>query len=56
MPDELTNRMLCGNITIIPDSVVENDEVFRAVLDSSDSSVELAQSTSTVVIIDNSGE
>ena len=56
MPDNLTNRMLCGNITIIPDSVVENDEVFRVVLNSSDSSVKLTQSNSTVVIIDNSGE
>ena len=56
MPDELTNRVLCGNITIIPDSVVENFEVFYIVLDPSDSAVVLTQNTSTVVIIDNSSE
>ena len=56
MPDELTNRMLCVNVTIIPDSVVENDEMFRIVLNSSDSAVVLTQSTSTVDIIDSSSE
>ncbi len=55
-PDELTSRMLCANITIILDSVVENTESFLVVLNSSDPAVVLTQSTATVNISDNSSK
>ncbi len=56
LPDELTSRMLCANITIILDSVVENTESFLVVLNSSDPSVVLTQSTVTINISDSSGK
>ncbi len=55
-PDELTSRMLCANITIIPDSVIENAEFFLVVLNSSDLGVLLTQSIATVNISDSSSK
>ncbi len=55
-PDELTSRMLCANITIITDSVVENTESFLVILNSSDPSVVLTQSVAIVNISDSSGK
>ncbi len=55
-PSDPIGALMCANITIILDSVVENTESFQIVLDSSDPSIVLTQSTATVNISDSSGK
>jgi len=54
-PDGLRSRMLCGNITIVDDTVLENTEVFSVTLNTSDTFVEFVQQSSPVNIEDNDG-
>jgi len=54
-PDGLRSRMLCGNITILDDTVLENTEIFNVILNTSDTSVEFVQQSSPVNIEDNDG-
>ncbi len=53
VPDGMTNRMQCVNITASTDSVLENTEVFRVNIGTSDSAVLIQQNNATVSIIDN---
>ncbi len=57
-PSDPIGVLMCANITIILDSVVENTESFLVVLSSSDPAVVLTQSTATatVIILDNSSK
>ena len=56
VPDDLSNRGLCKNISIATDLVVENTEVFTLSLSTTDSAVSLQVESSLVNIIDDSGE
>ena len=56
VPDDLSNRSLCENISIASDLVVENTEVFTLSLATTNSSVSLQLKSSPVNITDNSGE
>ncbi len=55
-PSDPIGVLMCANITIIPDSVVENTESFQVFLNSSDPAVVLTQSIATVNISDSSGK
>lgn len=46
----------CVNVTIVDDSLVENNEEFSLTLTTSDSAVSLTSSEATVTIIDNDGK
>ena len=56
VPDDLSNRSLCENISIASDLVVENTEVFTLSLSTMDSAVSLQLESSPVNITDDSGE
>ena len=56
VPDSLSSRSLCGNISVTFDEIVENTEEFFVTINSSDSNVQIVQPSATVFIIDNSGE
>ena len=56
VPDDLSNRSLCENISIATDLVVENTEVFTLSLSTMDSAVFLQLESSLVNITDDSGE
>lgn len=51
--DSLTLRQ-CANITILPDNLVENPELFTVNLASSDTAVKIQTPVASVTIIDNS--
>ena len=56
VPDNLSNRSLCENISIATDLVVENTEVFTLSIVTTDSAVSLQLESSPVNITDDSGE
>ena len=56
VPDDLSNRSLCENISISTDLVVEDTEVFTLSLATMDSAVSLQLESSPVNITDDSGE
>ena len=56
VPDDLSNRSLCENISIASDLVVENTEVFTLSLATTDSAVSLQLESSPVNITDDSSE
>ena len=56
VPDDLSNRSLCENISISTDLVVENTEVFTLSISTTDSAVSLQLESSPVNITDDSGE
>ena len=47
------NMLICVNITIIDDDIVEDEETFSCVLSSNDSAVVFSPNTSVVTIIDD---
>lgn len=47
---------VCADITIIEDRVLEDEETFSVVLDSSDPSVGVSPNVALVIILDNDGE
>ena len=55
-PDGISSREECLNIQIIADDVVENLEIFRVFINSSDPSVVVVNDTSPVSIVDSSGK
>ena len=56
VPDDLSNRSLCENISISTDLVVEDTEVFTLSLATTDSAVSLQLESSPVNITDDSCE
>ena len=56
VPDLLSSRTLCGNISVTFDEIVEETEEFFVTINSSDSNVQIVQPSAPVFIIDNSGE
>ena len=56
VPDLLSSRSLCGNISVTFDEIVEDTEEFFVTINSSDSNVQIVQPSIPVFIIDNSGE
>ena len=57
LPNGANTSMMCVNITIMSDDVVENTETFLASLRTDDTRVNLGQTPNTSVIItDNSSE
>ena len=55
-PDGLDNRLFCGNISVVFDQSVEDDEVFLFNLTTADSSrIAIAQSIYEVTITDSTG-
>ena len=56
VPDDLSNRSLCENISIASDLVVENTEVFTLSLSTTDSAVSFILVSSSVNITDDSSE
>ena len=55
VPDLLSSRSLCGNISVTFDDIVEDMEEFFVTINSSDSNVQIVQPSAPVFIIDNSG-
>ena len=55
-PDTETRRMLCGNISIVMDDVVENTENFFVFIDSMDSAIIVSQNNASVDVIDSSSK
>ena len=56
VPDLLSSRSLCGNISVTFDEIVEDTEEFFVTINSSDSNVQIVQPSTPVFIVDNSGE
>ena len=56
VPDSSSSRILCSNISITSDEIVEDTEEFFVTINSSDSNVRIVQPSAPVFIIDNSGE
>ena len=54
-PDNLVSRRICRNVTILADERVENVEDFTVAINTSDTSVLLTRSVSTITIEDSSG-
>ena len=52
--DTQSNRTVCNNYSIVQDSVVENDETFLAIFNTSDSAIILERNNATVTITDTS--
>ena len=55
-PDDVTSRILCGNISITADNMAEDTEVFSVFLNSSDPAVNLTQMNVPVEILDNNSK
>ena len=55
VPDLLSSRSLCSNISVTFDDIVEDTEEFFVTINSSDSNVQIVQPSAPVFIIDNSG-
>ena len=56
IPDGLDNRLFCGNVSVAPDSAVEDNEVFLFNLTTADPSrIAIAQSVYEVTITDSTG-
>ena len=56
VPDSLSSRSLCSNISIIFDGILEVVEDFFVTINSFDPSVLITQSSASVFIEDNSGK
>ena len=58
VPDNFTDQLLCRNLSIVADNVVEDPEVFFLLLNSSDPAVILSDSlnNATITIIDRSSK
>ena len=56
VPDFSDSRILCGNISITFDEIVEYVEEFRIYINTTDSNVVILQPNSSVMIVDNSGK
>ena len=54
--DNLNARVLCRNISVLADEVVESVEVFVLVINTSDPSVDITQPNVTVSIEDSSSK
>ena len=54
-PDNLVSRRICRNVTILADERVENVEDFTVAINTSDTSLLLTRSVSTITIEDSSG-
>ena len=50
------DTVICHNITIVDDSLVEDTQVFLAALETADSSVRLLPDIATISIVDNDGK
>ena len=50
------DTVICHNITIVDDSLVEDTQVFLAELETADSSVRLFPDNATISIVDNDGK
>ena len=48
-----TSGMLCANIPILDDTIVELDEIFSALLSTSNPAVNLIRDSASVLILDN---
>ena len=55
-PDGDISRMLCVNLSIVPDVLVEDTEIFNVTISTSDTSVIISKPTSDVFILDDSGK
>ena len=55
-PDGDMSRMLCVNLSIVPDELVEDTEIFNVTISTSDTSVIISKPTSDVFILDDSGK
>ncbi|XP_064384978.1 uncharacterized protein LOC135333885 isoform X2 [Halichondria panicea] len=51
----LSDGRICLNVTVLPDTLLEADEVFTLSLQSSDTAVHLTPSTTTIVILNDQG-
>ena len=51
--DVMSSRTVCTNISIVEDEVVEDDETFAVLINSSDSSVMIGRNSAVVTILDN---
>lgn len=54
--DNLSSRLLCQDISVLTDPLVENPETFTVGLNTSDSSVLIVGNSATVNIMDSSSE
>ena len=55
-PNNIINHMLCGDVPIIMDDVVEDTETFFTILTSSDPAVNITQDNGTINILDNTSK
>ena len=56
VPDSSSSRILCSNISITSDEIVEDTETFLILINTSDSNVQITQPNVSVTILDNSGK
>ena len=54
--DALSSRVVCTNISIVEDEIVEDDEMFSVLINSSDPSVMIERNSAAVLIIDNNSK
>ena len=54
--DVFASRKLCSNISIVPDTLVENPEAFGIFINSPDPSVEFSADSATVNLQDSSSK
>ena len=54
-PDEEMGRMLCVNISVVNDDILEDTEIFNVTISTSDDSVVFSRKTADVFVIDDDG-
>lgn len=54
-PDKEMSRMLCVNISVVNDNILEETEIFHVISSTSDDSVIFSRNTSAVFIFDDEG-
>ena len=55
-PDVMLSQIICVNISIFPDVLVEDTEIFNITISTADASVIFSTATSEAVILDDSGK
>ena len=56
IPDSLDSRIICHSISIIFDNIVEEIEEFFISITTTDSGVQIIQSSASILVLDNSGK
>ena len=56
LPDDSASRIMCNNISLVMDELVENMEEFLITLSTLDDAVNIVQRNATVALIDSSSK